>query len=138
MRHQYGISVLGSWSDVISRGFHAAGGVAKCRLLSQANSTIDISWIHTHPWIISIALGKTKTLSYLHWKFWASRKKLISLQSFLQMTFVKLYDWRFDVQVQNERLPTLYGNYPQEFAKNNVALFKDDHRCGHLGNATTK
>ena len=32
---------------------------------------------------------------------------------------------------------TMYGNYPQEFAKNNLALFKDDHRCGHLGNATT-
>ena len=32
---------------------------------------------------------------------------------------------------------TLYGNYPQEFAKNNLALFKGDHRCGELENATT-
>ena len=52
------------------------------------------------------------------------------------MTFVKLHDWPFDVQVQNERLQTLYGNYPQEFAKNNLALFKDDHRGGQLENAT--
>ena len=41
-----------------------AGGVAKCRLLSQADSTFDISWTHTHPWMISIALRKTITLSY--------------------------------------------------------------------------
>ena len=32
---------------------------------------------------------------------------------------------------------TLYGNYPQEFTTNKLALFKDDHRCGHLENATT-
>ena len=25
-------------------------------------------------------------------------------------------------------LRTLYRNYPQEFAKNNLALLKDDHR----------
>ena len=54
------------------------------------------------------------------------------------MTFVKLHDWPFNVQVQNERLQTLYGNYPQEFAKNNLALFKDDHRGGQLENSTTK
>ena len=31
----------------------------------------------------------------------------------------------------------LYGNYPQEFAKNKLALLKDNHWCGHLENATT-
>ena len=172
-RHQYRISVLAS-GQTSFRGV-SSGGVAKCRLLSQADSTVNVIWIHTHFWVISIVLWKTATLSYClisslrkqptfgnattgfpdNWrlrnerrnsilmtrhypdlgsaydwscrvgnlisvakcrlfsqaisfldhllKFWAWRKKLVSLQSVLQMTFVKLHDWRFDVQVQNER-----------------------------------
>ena len=42
----------------------SSGGVANCRLLSQADSTIDVIWIHTHLWVISIVLWKTATLSY--------------------------------------------------------------------------
>ena len=61
-RHQYGISVLAS-RQTSFRGV-SSGGVAKCRLLSQADSTIDVIWIHTHLWVISIVLWKTATLSY--------------------------------------------------------------------------
>ena len=43
----------------------------------------------------------------------------------------------FMFRSKTKGLRTLYGNYPQEFAKNNLALFKDDHRWGHLENATT-
>ena len=43
----------------------------------------------------------------------------------LQMAFVELHDWWFDVQVKNERTTDIvYGNYPQAFTKNNLALFK--------------
>ena len=53
------------------------------------------------------------------------------------MTFVKLHDWWFDVQVKNKRTEDTVLNYPQEFAKNNLALLKDDHRWGRLENVTT-
>ena len=43
----------------------------------------------------------------------------------------------FMFRSKTKGLRTLYGNYPQEFAKNNLALFKDDHRWGHLEHATT-
>ena len=52
------------------------------------------------------------------------------------MTFVELHDY-FMFRSKTKGLRTMYGNYQQEFAKNNLALFHDDHRCGHLENATT-
>ena len=77
MRHQHGISAFVSQT---SFGGEASDSVAKCI------SAVFLSYL------ISTSL---EVLS--------ESQKLISLQSVLQMTFVKLHDWWFHVQVKNER-----------------------------------
>ena len=201
-RHQYGISVLAS-RQTSFRGV-SSGGVAKCRLLSQADSTTDVIWIHTHLWVISIVLWKTATLSYClisslrkqptfgdattdvwetsaeilywwrvitqiwvvlligraAWEIWLASPNvgcflrlfhfLITCWSFKRgaknwFLYKAFYKWHLLNSMTDDLMfrsktkgpRTLYGNYPQEFTKNNLVLFKDDHRCGHLGNATT-
>ena len=82
-RHQYGISAFVSQTSFSGE---TSGSFAKSWLFSQAIQFLD------------------------HWRFWASHKKLIFLQSVLQMMTDDLM-----FRSKTKGLRTMYGNYPKKF-----------------------
>ena len=141
-------------SLLITRHYQDMGSFSDCscrvgNLIQPVRSTTQIWVVTRHQYGISSLVSHTsfgeETSGSVFSGYLMFRSLEILSESQVWFLYKAFYKWHLlnsmtdDLMFRSNTkgLPTLYGNYPQEFAKNNLAFFKDDHQWGHLKNATT-
>ena len=141
-------------SILMTRHYRDMGNFSdwSCRvgnLIQPIRSTTQIWVVTRHQYGISALVSHTsfggETSGSVFTGYLIFRTLEVLSESQIWFVYKGFYKWHLlnsmtdDLMFRSKTkgLRTMYGNYPQEFVKNNLALFKNDHRWGHLENATT-